>query len=85
MVRNKRTVLPTGHPRKYTSNGTTQASQVDRIAHNVALIAAGQRRAKALTGAQEPRLWRRACRSTETAAFQPTLYRPKLSMLAPSY
>jgi hypothetical protein len=46
MVRNKRTVLPTGHPRKYTSNGTTQISQADRIAQNVALVAAGQRKAE---------------------------------------
>ena len=46
MVRNKRTVLPTGHPRKYTSNGTTQISQADRIAQNEALVAAGQRKAE---------------------------------------
>ena len=46
MVRNKQTVLPTGHPREYTSNGTTQVSQADRIAQNEALVAAGQRKAE---------------------------------------
>ena len=46
MVRNKKTVLPKGHLRKYTSNGTTQVSQADRIAHSEELIAAGQRKAE---------------------------------------
>jgi hypothetical protein len=46
MVRNNKTVLPTGHPRKYTSSSTTQVSQADRIAQNEAIIAAGQRKAE---------------------------------------
>jgi|TARA_B110001452_G_scaffold253943_1_gene245077 hypothetical protein len=46
MVRNNKTVPPTGHPRRYTSSGTTQVSQALRIAHNEALVAAGQRKAE---------------------------------------
>ena len=53
MVRNKQTVLPTGHPREYTSNGTTQVSQADRIAQNVALVAAGQRKGQSGEGGRE--------------------------------
>jgi hypothetical protein len=53
MVRNEQTVLPTGHPREYTSNGTTQVSQADRIAQNVALVAAGQRKGQSGEGGRE--------------------------------
>ena len=55
MVRNKQAVLPTGHPREYTSNGTTQVSQADRIAQNVALVAAGQRKGQSGEGGREER------------------------------
>ena len=45
-MRNSKTKLPPGHPRKYTSNGTKQVSQEKRIQHNKELIAAGQRKAE---------------------------------------
>ena len=46
MVRNRKSVLPKGHPRKYTSNGTTQVPQQKRIEQNMALIAKGKQEAK---------------------------------------
>ena len=47
MVRNKKTVLPPGHPRKYTSKGTMQVSQAKLIERNQKLIAAGRQAEKA--------------------------------------
>ena len=46
MVRNRKTVLPKGHIRKYTSSGTSQVSQEKRIEQNKALIEAGKRQAE---------------------------------------
>ena len=57
-MRNRKTKLPLGHPRKYTSKGTAQVEQEKRIQQNKALIAAGQREAEqqaaaAITAARE--------------------------------
>ena len=46
MPRNKKTVLPMGHVRKYTSNGTKQVSQEQRVAQAKALVEVGKRQAE---------------------------------------
>ena len=47
MPRNKKTLLPKGHPRKYTSNGALQnVSQEKLIQHHKDLVAAGKLQAE---------------------------------------
>jgi hypothetical protein len=74
---------PTGHPRKYTSNGTTQASQADRIAQNVALIAAGQRKAERRPRRAWPRLKLRLRKRALTLTPRALRLTPRAPTLTP--